>query len=76
MSALKASGPRSRSDLKAVMSVAERIGMGMIYALVVAFVPLSAFGLWTRAWRGGRCRPRQARLCQGALVSGLGAAVG
>ena len=49
MSALKASGPRSRSDLKTVMSVAERIGMGMIYALVVAFVPLSAFGLWTRA---------------------------
>jgi hypothetical protein len=30
------------------MSVVERIAMGVVYALVIAFVPLSAFGLLTR----------------------------
>jgi len=30
------------------MAVAERIGMSVVYILVVAVVPVSAFGLWAR----------------------------
>jgi len=30
------------------MSLVERIAMGVVYALAIGFVPLSAFGLMTR----------------------------
>ena len=42
MSVIETSTPKRRFSLKTAMSVAERVGMGLIYAFVFAFVPLSA----------------------------------
>ena len=39
---------RSRSRLTRVMKVVDRFGLGVIYVLVIAVVPLSAVGLWPR----------------------------
>jgi hypothetical protein len=48
MVALETTEPRRRSRTKRVMSALDRIGLGLIYAFVVAVIPMTAVGLWTR----------------------------
>ena len=48
VSAFENQTSRPRTNPSGVMTVVERIAMGVVYALVIAFVPLSAFGLLTR----------------------------
>jgi hypothetical protein len=48
MTATETSTSRWRCGLKTAVSVAERMGLGLIYAFVLAFAPLSAAGLWSR----------------------------
>jgi len=48
VSVIEASTSKRRFGLKMAMSVAERVGLGLIYAFVFAFVPLSAAGLLPR----------------------------
>lgn len=48
MSVIETTTAKRRSGLKAVMSTAERVGMGLIYAFVFAFVPLTAAGFLPR----------------------------
>jgi len=38
-----------RARQKGFMRAVDRAGLGLIYALVVAVIPLSAVGLWTRS---------------------------
>lgn len=48
MSAIETSTAKWRVDLKTVVSIAERVGLGLIYAFVFVSAPLSAVGLWPR----------------------------
>ena len=48
MSVFENQTSRSRASRRTVMSVVERIAMGVVYTLVIGVVPLSAFGLLTR----------------------------
>ena len=48
MSAKETSSLKWRAGLKTAVSIAERVGLGLIYAFVFVFAPLSAVGIWPR----------------------------
>jgi len=48
VSAVETSAPRRRSQLKRVMTFADRAALGLVYVVVLSLMPLAAVGLWTR----------------------------